>query len=100
MVDPETRVALPAAGSIIPESIEFGIGGVKGAQRVGPTLRQQAPPLGPRFGLEQGVMLGGLDRKDVAILWNDVEVARQQHRALQGKEFGRMSAKPLHPSKL
>jgi len=44
MIEPETKVALPAAGSVIPKSVELFFVRVKPAQRIGPPLVENAPP--------------------------------------------------------
>ena len=44
MVDAEARVALPAAGGVVPEGVELLLVGMERAQRVGPALVDDAAP--------------------------------------------------------
>src|SRR3954465_5365808 len=55
MVDAEARVALPAAGGVIPEGVEGAVR-VAGADRVGPALVQDGAEGGAAFGLHQRVV--------------------------------------------
>ena len=49
MVDAEARVALPAAGGIVPEGVEPVVVGVEGAQGVGPALVDDPAQCGAGF---------------------------------------------------
>src|SRR6185503_14794761 len=58
MVEPKPQVPLPAAGGIVPESVELLLIGVQRAQRVGPALVDDPPPYLPRLRLHHRVVRG------------------------------------------
>ena len=100
MINAEAGIALPAARRIVPEGVELLVVGVEGAKCIGPAVMNDLAIGGARLGLEQSIVGGSPDRKDIAIFGHDVPVAGEHRRPLVREQLLGMAAEPVHPVEL
>src|SRR5512142_2634214 len=82
MVEPESEIALPASGGIVPEGVELFLPRMQCAQGVRPALVEDPSVRLARRRLADGIVGGRADRENVAVLRNHVPVAAQHGRTL------------------
>ena len=88
VIDAEARITLPAARGVVPEGVEPIVVGVERPQRFGPSLIDDPAPLPASFRLDQSVVRGSSHGEDIAVLRDDVPVAREDDWALLLKKLG------------
>ena len=94
MVDTDAVVALPGAALIVPEG-ETVAGRMTLADGVGPALMEKRAPPGAGFGAKQRIVLPGVGIVAVLRSRNDVVVAGENDRLLEGEKRARMRNQPL-----
>src|SRR3546814_16943596 len=77
MIDPQARIARPAACLVIPEGVALVIERMNLAERVDPALIDQPSEGGTAFGMDEGIIRHRSARKLIAIFGADYVVARQ-----------------------
>ena len=80
MVDPDSEVARPCSGLIIPKSIGVGAGRVMDAVSVIKSEIEQPPPRGQGGGVEQRIAASHSRIVTIARVRNDVEIAADHKR--------------------
>ena len=99
MIDAKTRVAFPVVAEVVPEREDLLVR-VNRADRVDPSLREQALIGIARLGLQQGILAPMLRVVDVEVSRHDVVVACEDHRLAAVVKRLRMLDEPLEPREL
>jgi hypothetical protein len=98
MIDAQSGVAGPGISEVVPKGINPLVR-VQRSQSIGPALRDKTPEGLPYFGTEQRIVGPAFRFVHVEISGHDIEIASQHGRGASCKELGRMSRKPIQPSK-
>jgi hypothetical protein len=99
VVETQAAVAFPSFPLVIPEGIHR-LFGMKRANRIGPTLRQQALIRSAAVGLQKGVMIPGLRLVDVEVCRHNIIISRQNDRRSGRVKFCRVGVQSLQPGEL
>ena len=80
VIKPQAGISFPSLPQIVPKREEAFVVRMHLAKTVGPSLLQEFLVCRAWFWLEQGIIVPGLGRIDIAISWNHVEVPGQYDR--------------------
>ncbi|MNX73237.1 hypothetical protein D3C86_1046260 [compost metagenome] len=99
MVNPQSCVSLESAAPIFPEGVD-GVMRMEMANRVRPSLVEQALVGGLHLGCEEGVVTPSLRRIDVHVRRHDVEISGDDDWCIEVDQGPHMVVEPLEPAQL